>query len=348
MVRKIRALFVLFFVVLLSFIACHRAKDQPAISFYYWRTHFALKANEAGALHDNHVAQLYLHYFDINYEPALTRSIPVAPITFSQKVPDSIAIVPVVYIKNNVLENSKPEQIGALAANTWRLISQINNAAGIAIKELQLDCDWTATTAPLYFAFIDSLRKYAVQNKRPVLLSATIRLHQVKYPDKTGVPPVDKGVLMYYNMGKINTSEQLSIYDRPTALKYISACKKYPLRLDVALPVFAWCIHLREGKVVELLGKMDERDLLQDSLFTKTGNYRYRANTDLFKNGFYFKANDEVKVEQLGKDQILQMAQDLNSNCSKSLHQVLFYDLDSLNISRYDAQIFKQVGNYFY
>ena len=31
-------------------------------------------------------------------------------------------------------------------------------------------------------------------------MSATIRLHQVKYRADTGVPPVDRGMLMAYNL----------------------------------------------------------------------------------------------------------------------------------------------------
>ncbi len=346
--KQITVAFILFFVLLLLSTSCSHGNKKTAVSFYYWRTNYALKANEIEALRNNSVTKLYLHYFDINYEPSLSRAIPVVPVTFSQKMVNSIEIVPVIYIKNNVFENSKQEEMGALASNTWHLVSQINASASIRINELQFDCDWTVNTAHLYFAFIDSFRKYLVQNNQPVKLSATIRLHQIKYSDKTGVPPVDKGVLMYYNMGKINTSDLLSIYDRPTALKYIGACKKYPLPLDIALPIFAWCIHLRDGKVVELLSKMDERDMLHDSLFIKTGNFRYRANNSFFKNGFYFKAKDEVKVEQMGQNQLIQMAQDLSNNCNKNVYQIIFYDLDSLNISRYDAQIFKQVANYFY
>ena len=85
-------------------------------------------------------------------------------------------------------------------------------------------------------------------------LSATIRLHQVKYREETGVPPVDYGVLMYYNMGHISAMGANSIYDRSTALRYLGKLREYPLPLDIALPMFAWGVHSADGQVLNWWG----------------------------------------------------------------------------------------------
>ena len=66
-------------------------------------------------------------------------------------------------------------------------------------KEIQLDCDWNSSTQKKYFNLIEEMKLYPTWEN--IVWSATIRLHQLKYPKQTGVPPVNKGVLMFYNMG---------------------------------------------------------------------------------------------------------------------------------------------------
>ncbi len=87
-------------------------------------------------------------------------------------------------------------------------INQINKSVSIKCRALQIDCDWTTKTAPKYFYFLQQIREKLDAHEDGgtfaslAMLSATIRLHQVKYPEKSGMPPVDKGVLMFYNMGE--------------------------------------------------------------------------------------------------------------------------------------------------
>ncbi|MGG2305049.1 hypothetical protein ACE4Z6_26875, partial [Salmonella enterica] len=93
----------------------------------------------------------------------------------------------------------------------------------------QIDCDWTLGTKEKYFSLLKRIKE-----RMALPLSCTIRLHQVKYQAKTGVPPVDRGMLMYYNMGHVEgATETNSIYDPANADKYVSYVKDYPLPLDV-------------------------------------------------------------------------------------------------------------------
>ena len=80
------------------------------------------------------------------------------------------------------------------------------------------------------------------------MLSATIRLHQVKYYKQAGIPPVDRGMLMFYNMGKLNAlTAENSIYNSNDAAGYIETVDDYPLKLDLALPAFSWAVHFRNS-----------------------------------------------------------------------------------------------------
>jgi hypothetical protein len=218
---------------------------------------------------------------------------------------------------------------------------------------LQLDCDWTSNTAPKYFYFLRLLRKKLDAHEDGgtfaslTMLASTIRLHQVKYADKQGVPPVDKGVLMFYNMGEINTSDVNSIYDAKTSQKYLSSLNSYRLPLDIAIPIFSWGIQIRDGAVLGLLNKMDLRDFENKNEFSQLRKNRFKAVNSFFKNGFYFKQGDEVKVEQMDAQTLGAMADDLKANYPNHFQQVIFYDLDSINLSRYEKDIFQKTINHF-
>lgn len=321
---------------------------KPEIAFYYWRTDYALKPNEQGAVAHN-AAPVYLRYFDLVYDDRSGMAQPVSPVRFRHK--PSQQIIPVVFIKNKVWEQVDSLGIDSLAGHTLQLCGKISRSSGICPGALQIDCDWTAATASKYFYFLHLLRQQLQQAAGAyafapgTLLSATIRLHQVKYPGRQGIPPADRGMLMYYNMGKIGPGAQNSIYEEETGLQYIRALKKYPLPLDFALPVFAWGIHLREGRVVELLNKMDSRDFEQDDRFLSAGADRYRSTGSFFKKGFYFKEGDEVKVEAIRAADLLRMARTLKKYYDHPVQRVVFYDLDSINISRYEEDIFTKVAD---
>ncbi|MFA6149996.1 MAG: hypothetical protein WC716_01665 [Chitinophagaceae bacterium] len=329
--------------------SCSSKKTKPAVSFYYWRTELSLKKNEKAALKENQVSAIYLRCFDIVYDEKLKRAVPHAILRFRDT--ELVAqIVPVVFIKNQVFLELDSNGIDTLAEHTFLLLEQINQSQSISAKELQIDCDWTQKTSENYFHFLRLLKQKLGAKPRSfpaAKLSATIRLHQIKYAGLQGVPPVDKGVLMFYNMGKINGSPVSSVYDRNLSRSYLAALNKYPLPLDFALPVFAWGIHLRRGQVIELLNKMDSRDFANKNEFEANGKSRFIAKQSVFKNGFYFKAGDEIKVEEIEAQDFESMAEDLTEHYKRPIEQLIFYDLDSINISRYEKDIFKKVATDF-
>jgi hypothetical protein len=145
------------------------------------------------------------------------QAIPVSPVTF-QASTEGYNIVPVIFIKNRTFIDVDSATVTALADSVLKLVTQINNTQKLSPQEIQFDCDWTETTRNSYFLFINHYRAASKQS-----ISATIRLHQVKYPATTGIPPVDRGVLMYYNMGSINGT---TIKRIGTAAKILKATSK--------------------------------------------------------------------------------------------------------------------------
>ena len=174
-------------------------------------------------------------------------------------------------------------------------------------------------------------------------MSATIRLHQVKYFEKTGVPNVDEGVLMYYNMGIISADSLNSIYDREVALKYINTLNRYPLKLNIALPVYSWLVHTRNKRPINLISRIRTEQLDTISNFKKIDNNRYLVLEPTSRFGTYFKKNDLLKIEHTTAEQVQEMISDLSKNMNEKPNDIIFYDFDKTNTNNYENEFFKKM-----
>ncbi|AWK03289.1 hypothetical protein HYN56_03255 [Flavobacterium crocinum] len=315
-------------------------KEKPVVSFYYWKTIFKFSEIEKEVLQDNNVRKLYVRYFDIGLHPETKQPIPISPVRFNES-PKEFTIVPVVFIQNKVMLEPHLD-VNNLAEKTFGFIEQINSKNKIACQEIQIDCDWTLKSKENYLRFVEAFKKLSKKK-----LSATIRLHQVKYFRKTKIPNVDSGVLMYYNMGSIAADSLNSIYDQKVASKYLSSLKKYPLHLDFALPIYSWGVHIRNNKVIGLRSKMNAKELLQDSNFKKTHSIFFRVKKSNYKNGIFYEENDLLKIEEITPEDLKEMAEDLDENLPEKPNEIIFYDLDEFNLNHYEKNIFEQVISKF-
>ncbi len=315
-------------------------KDKPRLSFYYWKTNFQLSEKENQTLSANKVTKIYIRYFDVDLHPDTGFPYPVSPIHFEQKI-NSFQVIPVVYIKNKVFK-SLEINTRDLAQKTFDFIGQINRKNQISTTEIQIDCDWTESTKERYLSFLKELK--VVSKKK---LSATIRLHQVKYFKKTGIPTVDYGVLMFYNMGAIAPNPKNSIYDSEIAQRYLSSLKKYPLRLNVALPIFSWAIHIRNEKVIGLRNKINWYDFEKDKHFISLKNNWLEVVSSNFKHGVFYRKGDKLKPESVSDGILLQMAQELNENLRVKPTEIIVYDLDEFNLNHYEDNIFEKLCTCF-
>jgi hypothetical protein len=330
---------ILFGAIICLIFSCQQ-QEQPTISFYYWKTIFRLSPKEKKTLTANEVKRLYIRYFDIDLSPKTQKPFPRTPIRF-EDVASGFEIIPVVYIKNKVMLDKKLNVLD-LAQKTNSFIQQINSKNNITIQEIQIDCDWTLESKDNYLRFIDAFKK--VSNKK---LSATIRLHQIKYFKKTKIPNVDRGVLMYYNMGKIATDSLNSIYDLNIANRYLSSLKKYPLPIDIALPIYSWGIHIRDGKIIGLRNKIDIDNLKNNGSFVLTKNNWFTIANSNFKDGVFYKQSDQIKIETISENDLLEMADNLEENTTQNPKEIIFYDLDEFNLKNYEEGLFKKIIDCF-
>jgi hypothetical protein len=197
---------------------------------------------ERNTLRDNQVSTLYVRYFDIDWTPADTAPLPEDLFSYRSS-PANYTIIPVVCIRNRVFERLDPKAVPAFAADVYTRVRLINETCHIRNQEIQFDCDWTGKTKENYFAF---LREYHSKSVQPI--SSAIRMFQLRYPEKAGVPPVDHGVLYYFNLEETDTGDTRSVYERAIAHRYTPALRSYPLTLDVALPLFSAGRDTRDGE----------------------------------------------------------------------------------------------------
>lgn len=325
------------------FVACNGRHEKSMASFYYWRTVFELSDIEQKALQDNEITKMYLRYFDVDLD-SRGKPHPVSPIHFKES-PKNLQVVPVVYIKNRVMLKSDL-LLDLVADNICKYIEQINEVGEIdQIDEIQIDCDWTLTSRDKFMQFVDILKHRSGKK-----LSATIRLHQVKHYTSTHIPNIEYATLMYYNMGKIDADTLNSIYDRKIANRYIESLKSYPIKLNIALPIYAWGVHIRNDKVVNLISKTDK------SAFENDSNFIFSENTNIIevknstiKHGRYYLRNDWIKIEEISGSDLKQMALDIRKHLPYSPDEVVFFDLDEINIIRYgnEESFFKKVAHLF-
>jgi len=329
--------FLIFLVFLLS--ACSK-NDKPIIAFYYWKTIFKLSETEKEVLEDKNVTKLYVRYFDIGLHPKTAEPIPVTPIHFQTNI-NRFIVVPVVFIQNKVMLQSNID-VDDLAQKTLHLVNEINAKNKINCPEIQIDCDWTLASKENYLKFIERFKK--LSHKK---LSATIRLHQVKYFRRTKIPNVDSGVLMYYNMGTIAADSLNSIYNSRIADKYLESLKKYPLHLDIALPIYSWGVHIRNQKVIGLRSKLNIGELKKDKNFEQMSANFFKVKKSNYKNGSFYEERDVLKIEAISAQDLKMMGEELNENLARAPKEVIFYDLDEFNLKNYEKNIFEQVVSCF-
>jgi hypothetical protein len=177
------------------------------------------------------------------------------------------------------------------------------------IKEIQMDCDWTEKTKAKYFSFIDKFKVNCDQKQ--ISVTATIRLHQVKYFEMTGVPPVDRGSLMFYNMSSVSDpNTKNSIFDEEIAKKYLVNFDRYPLKLDVILPAFSWGVLFRNNKITGIINDVKMEELSNNNNFELLKGNFYRVVKNIFFHERYLKKNDQIRIEEINPE-ITQLSAEL-------------------------------------
>lgn len=316
----------LLFTVVISLIFSCTEQNEKAYSFYYWRTNLSLTPKEKQVAEASTAPYIYVRFFDVDKTDTVFQ--PVAIITKDTSFNINKKIVPVIYITNKCFINVTQQQIKFLAENVYALINkkitelQLNNS-----DEIQIDCDWTKTTKDNYFTFLQELQKISKQQ-----ITSTLRLHQVKHKTSTGVPPVKKVYLMCYaTSSPLETNDKNSILDIPTLKNYLNDVEKYPLQIDIALPVYSWAIVTNHVGKHKLINGVAEKDI-------KSSNFKQvNKNTfEVLNAGFYFNVylskGFMLQLEEISEQQLSEAKTFLKNKIKN--YNIVYYHLDERFIAQ--------------
>jgi hypothetical protein len=331
--------------ILLIFSTSCKKNSTATTAFYYWKAHFQLNNQQTVLLQHTASNKVYIRFFDVNWNKEQHRAYPNAVVQFCQPV-GGLHITPVIYIVNKIFENTSDTAIDSLAIHCNTLVNRLADEQHIVYTRIQVDCDWSLTTRDKYFSFLSAFKKLNHHQ-----LQATIRLHQVKYKERTGIPPVDRGVLMFYNVGKLNADlhQPNSIYNEADAAKYTSYLKSYPLKLDLALPLFSWWLQIRDHKVIQVYEKIGRAQLNNPGDFEAiVGQNNYLAKRSFFLAGIYIKQNDVFKLEETTANSLSTAAKQLTGNLPEQQNRtIIYYELSNIDLSEFKAENLKQVSDHF-
>jgi hypothetical protein len=320
---------IIFIFIVLCLLGCtNRREVQPA--FYHWKSTLALTDTEVDYLNALKIKRLYVKFFDVFWDASLQMPAPTASLVI-QRLPEQ-EIVPCIFITNQTFKQLTDNQIFTLANRVVLKLEELwLQTQDRALREVQFDCDWTGATRERFFQFLQ-----AIQQQRPAwLLSATIRLHQVRDYKQTGVPPVQRGMLMFYNTGDLESwSEDNSILNLRLAEGYLTsdALQRYPMPLDVALPIFAWGVLFREGRMIRLLNNLQTAQLSDTIRFQLLSPQRFEVRQSTFLDGHYLYAGDRLRLESVRAEQLIHSAHLLRSQLKNQNLTVSFYHLDTATI----------------
>ena len=215
-----------------------REELSESNAVYFWRTDLRLDSTEQSFLQRYCINKVYCRYFDVVISEEGAEPKPNATISFSGTLPDSIELIPTIYITEDCMHQKHQ----GLAEKIVKRIRQMNETNDIrSVREIQIDCDYTSKSRKTYYRFLEEVKRAWGQT-----VSTTIRLHQLSME----APPVDYGVLMIYNTGDPRKWEERNpILDIRDVQPYLKQLDDYPLPLAAAYPVYQWVRTIRNIRV---------------------------------------------------------------------------------------------------
>lgn len=310
----------------------------PTPGFYHWQTALELSSEEFSFLADLKVQKLYVKFFDVDWDAALGEPIPHAQAQIQADGLSHLQIVPTVFITNQTLRQLPAEAIPLLGQKLCdKILELAEQLPGHSISEIQIDCDWSGQTKASYFKLLESIKAILVPHA--IALSVTIRLHQIKFREQTGVPPADRGMLMFYNVGNLEDwQEENSILKMETAQAYLAKLDQYPLDLDLVLPVFAWGVLFRQGKMIKLINNLRPKDLEDTSRFHKKEDNRFEVIKSTYLDGYYLYQGDLIRTEAISTEVLREAVAVLKKKLPPVSRTLAFYHLDTTTIKHYSHE----------
>ena len=311
-------------------------------SVYYWKTTFELGDKEKAFLDRHSIDRRYLRMFDVDsrddYAADMSKVIPVATAQFKSAKPEGIEVVPTVFITLNALRRYEDREEELAGLITKRVLNMCSYNDLGPISEIQFDCDWTETTRGMFDRLCAEAKR--ILHEKDILLSGTIRLHQVEQAEY----PFDKGVLMVYNTGAIKdpeTSNSIIANDdvkkylgvKARVDKFLSARRNNCPIIDVAYPTFYWNVaFLSDGSFDGIIGEMDYESYPLERMMG--GSYKAKDFFYIKESKCYISKGQTIRPEYSDYREIMKVKELVESTIGAAGSNII-YHLDSRNLSKY-------------
>jgi hypothetical protein len=343
-------------------------------SFCYWKTDLNFQKEDDSLMRELDVKHLYVRFFDVDWNPYAKEPLPVATIgnvSLNESNPD---ITPSVFITNEVVLQSTKKQLDSLAVRIAQRVNQIGvkmnetkadviaNAIvypkdyykqkdykrinydsvkalelaklKVDFKEILIDCDWSEKSKDNYFYLLKQIKK----GFPTAQISSTIRLWQYKFASKAGIPPVDKGLLMCYNLTKPDDFKTKNSIGTSNELAQYITHSEYKLKLDIALPLYSWAVVFRGNQFKGILSDYDQ--LLKDSIkLKKSTESKYVLEDDVLVGQTYLRNGDEIRIEKISEEELDKMISIIKDKIKiDNQTKVTFFSFDKKYINDYGTQ----------
>ncbi len=294
-------------------------------SIYHWKTTFNPTAWELQFLQDHHISRIYLHLFDVVPNEEGNALVPAATLRFLQPIPAGIEVVPTVYVSREAIDladNNCSEY--SLAYHIYDRVAAMMRCNGISYREIQLDCDGSASAAysirSIVWGVLDRAHEDSIQ------VSTTIRLSQLANIDN--LPTGVHYMLMLYNTGALqNPATRNSILDYNDAKPYLKYLTPQWLdtlaargkHLDCAYPLYGWGV-----------------------AFHPNGQFSHLVPSSQLPA----QSSDTLRIEWGEMSAIRQVQQAMNDKMRfHRMGAVALYHLDSASLSHYSFEEVESILN---
>ncbi len=316
---------------------CRQPENKTTVSFYYWQQSNYFTDSSASYIDRHNIRRFYVHLLDVVWNTQQQGPEPIAISALS--APNPVALcewVPVIFIHNQVIEKTDSAGLSVLSGNIISAARAFMNKAGRNdLTEIQIDCDWTPGTRDKYFHLLRLLKQAGPE----IIYSATIRLYPFKYDHLMGVPPVDYGVLMLYNLSPIKDIKEVnSIFTYNELIKY-RRNSAYPIPLKPILPVFGWYAWFRGSSYKNIV--YAPPGLVSTPFFEKQTATQYRVTGDTVINGNYLRKGDILRNEFPEKNELLALSKNL-SKMPLNSEEIIFYHWNESTVQYY-APVIKAI-----
>ena len=318
--------------------------STEARSIYYWKTTFKIGDKEQAFLRKHRISHLYLRMFDVDtrldYKDGTSSAVPVASVRFKTPKPDSLEIIPTVFITLDALRSYEGNEEELACRITKRALNMCSYNDLGPVRELQFDCDWTQSTREMFDRLCSAAKE--ILHPQGILLSGTIRLHQVAQAEY----PFDKGVLMLYNTGAVkdpHTCNSIISYEDVHAYLwpedkvagFLKARETNCPSISAAYPAFSWNVAFKsDGSFDGILPTLELDGIPQ--ICRRPGGI-HEVTEDCNIQGFSLQLGQTIRPEASDYAEIAKVKKLVDKALGDDIPNIIFH-LDLLNLSKYSHE----------